>query len=78
MYMYMYVLQKPLQLGVQKEHSETLLITLIGGDYQDCHENEMATPLNVLRFESLHVYLHQRVDFSTYEGLPVIYKQWQS
>ena len=30
----------------------------------------MHSPMNVLRFQSL--YLHQNVDFSTYEGLPTM------
>ena len=50
-----------------------ILITSVGRDYQDCHENKMATLLNILGVLRLHVYLRQNTcrDFSTYEGIHV-------
>ena len=46
-----------------------LLNTSVGHDHQDCHENKMATPLNVLYYIS-NVYISiKTVGYSTYEGL---------
>ena len=36
-------------------------------------QKQMTALLNVLCFKHLHVYLHQNMDFSTYEGLPTVY-----
>ena len=37
---------------------------------------QMTTPLNALHFKRL--YLCQNMDFSTYEGLLMVYEQWKS
>ena len=45
------------------------LISSVWRNYQDCHENKMAAPLTVLRYER---YLRLNLDFRLYEGLVIV------
>ena len=53
-----------------------VLITMLVGHYNwGWPEKKMAAPLNVLRINRL--FIHKKVQFKLYEGLPVTFEQWQ-
>ena len=53
------------------EKLQTVLITFVGHDYWNCHENKIASLLNVLIVKCF--FFHQNVDFSTYTDLSMVY-----